>query len=1072
MTNHWADIGNATLVIAMGANPTENHPACMAHVNRARTKAPKTLPNGTVSNKPAATMIVIDPRKTRTALQADRYIRIRPGTDIAFDNAVVKSIITTMEAKADGDPAKGAFFGYLNQGGADTYKGTFFTDGGAGLVSAAPASTVPFASKYTDARFVVAPTGTDYDREKIVASTGLPATTETGDVTISNYPKRLSDCRAAYNGGNVNTVYERLKAHVAPYSLEAAAAICGCTAGEIKYVADQIILHSRCSSLKADGVTVEHDPTKAEFRSTTYLYAMGLTQHTYGSQNVKALAVIQTLMGNMGRCGGGINALRGIHNVQGSTDMGLLYGNIPAYSGNPTVRVGPVDVFAADGTTLVESPHAFGKYMDALWGNPLSGAPGAGPGYAARQSMDGTYADAYNTGAMALQQRGFFNMTLKFFGGYSQALAITDPALRKPLVDSIYGLWPKGNGDNHIVMFRKMGQAAKLQSEYSKKFSAGATGSITLGFNDVISGDAGKPVVVVPAGGGTPFVEGDDYSVDYAAGVITRLATAPSLAQAAQVDVTYYPHGITAACVWGQNPANTEPNQSKVREGLKNLDLLVTVDMFETETTACDRKVGGITYLIPTAAHVEKAGSVTNSGRTLQWRYQSVPPSGNTKDDNELLLRFAKALDDANAFSHIEDVWAAQTPAITGSVYSNLYGTPYGWTPGVGAFDDATEAAYLIDYATLGVNASSPTTYAQIELSGSEFVAERVYREMCQPGGSGGTIWIYVEAYDTGRTGRKHTGQADWATANRAKSRSTWDGNNILAYPGWGYSWLVNRRVFYNNSEVPGDVGDFYMGPDSCSRLFVSTNTATLNYSRWYRTIHRLSDKPDVVLAGTLASPHFVAKPGGLPTEKVSYAGRFPAHTEPYETPREDVASAWGRNTKGTAAWDLVPANTPVAGRGFTIAGGKPVDDPAASTYPLVLTTIRCVEHFQGGPITRNNAYNHEAEPEPWIELTSYDAYRYAIRAGDYVRIITARTDGLPGDVLQPYGQGFKARIGAGVASNQRVGKGVVAIPWHWGEQGLSTGSRANDLTIDAMDANTTIPEYKACLCRIERIVP
>ena len=50
-------------------------------------------------------------------------------------------------------------------------------------------------------------------------------------------------------------------------------------------------------------------------------------------------AQIQMLMGNMGRDGGGINALRGIHNVQGSTDMGLLYGNIPAYSGNPGTQV-------------------------------------------------------------------------------------------------------------------------------------------------------------------------------------------------------------------------------------------------------------------------------------------------------------------------------------------------------------------------------------------------------------------------------------------------------------------------------------------------------------------------------------------------------------------------------------------------------------------------------------------------------------------------------------------------------------------------------------------------------------
>ncbi len=79
------------------------------------------------------------------------------------------------------------------------------------------------------------------------------------------------------------------------------------------------------------------------------LYAMGITQHTYGGENVKLFAQIQTLMGNKGRCGGGINALRGIHNVQGSTDMGLLYGNIPGYSGNPTEQY------------PAPSPNAFGR---------------------------------------------------------------------------------------------------------------------------------------------------------------------------------------------------------------------------------------------------------------------------------------------------------------------------------------------------------------------------------------------------------------------------------------------------------------------------------------------------------------------------------------------------------------------------------------------------------------------------------------------------------------------------------------------------------------------------------------
>ncbi len=70
-----------------------------------------------------------------------------------------------------------------------------------------------------------------------------------------------------------------------------------------------------------------------------------------------------------------------------------------------------------------------------------------------------------------------------------------------------------------------------------------------------------------------------------------------------------------------------------------------------------------------------------------------------------------------------------------------------------------------------------------------------------------------------------------------------------------------------------------------------------------------------------------------------------------------------------------------------------PVGTPA--DFPLVLTTVRCVEHFQGGPITRNNWFNVELEPEPWIELNSADARANGIKDGDYVKIVTARTEAL-----------------------------------------------------------------------------
>lgn len=911
MTNNWTDMGNSSCFIVMGANPSENHPASMAHINRARDAGAK--------------LIVIDPRQTRTARQADRYIRIRPGTDIAFIMGLTKYVIDQMEDAGSSVPAgtKANFFSFLNDG---TYGGTFFPDGGgAGVV-------VPGLSKYTDARFVVKADGSDYERTTFLDSGS--------GKSFSDFP-----VRAASIDANPNTVYNRLKQHVAPYDTATVADICGCTEAELIYVANAYIDNSRCSS-------VGNDPTvgvSGGYRALTMLYAMGLTQHTYGAQNVKSFAVIQSLLGNMGRAGGGINALRGIHNVQGSTDMGLLYHLIPGYSGNPTLMPGA----AVPG---VSDPNAFGIYMDGLWGNPTSGT-------GTRTTYDSSYDDSYNTAAMGLQQRGFWNMTHKFFGDTT--------CNDRTRMDQIYALWPKTNGDDHITMFRKM-----------------------------ITGD------------------------------------------------------ITACVAWGQNPAVTEPNQSKIRDGLKELDLLVVADLFENETAGCDRKLGSATYLIPTCSYAEEAGSVTNSGRVLQWRERASLPAGNSKADLELLLRLAKEIDLAGGFSHISAVWDAMAPALVyTNVYDKLYGTPYGWTPGgATAFEDVSGTAEIWRGADL-----APTTGT---VYGSEWVAELMYQEMCIGTNTGGTMWIYTNGYVADYTSNRHVNQAAWGTYNRSKNRENADPNGTLSYPGWGYAWLVNRRVLYNNGDInvggtAADITDFFMGPDSVARMFVSTKGDTLNYSRWYRKIHRMSDKPDTVLAGDTSSPHYQ---GGI-----AMSGRFPGHCEPYETPRADLASVWGRNTRGGAQWDLVKADTLVAGRGGVLA----------ADFPLVLTSIRCVEHFQGGPITRNNPWNVEAEPEPWVEINSLDAQPLGIKTGDWVNVITARSNSTSDQEARttgaPFAMGFRARVGVGLQTNQRVGRGVVAIPWHWGDRGLSTGSRANDLCIDAGDANTTIPEYKACLCKIEK---
>ena len=997
MTNNWSDIGNATLIVVMGANPVENHPACVAHMNRARFPKDyfKYLADGVTpdprASKKEASLIVIDPRKTRTALQVDstrpgdRFVRIRPGTDIAFVNGVVNEILKRMHSPTSTVPlaVKDKFFAYLNQGADGTpalSKQTFYTNRTTGTGFAAAAqSSVKYGSKYTDARFIINGAGNDYDRADVGVAGDALVGGETANQIIYNFPKK-----AASIDGDPNTVYNRLKAHVAPYTLATVADICGCTTTDIEFVAKAYIDNSRCSSgatpdadgnWPGNGAAVgplgEH-PTNPDYRATTMLYAMGLTQHTCGAQNVKSFAVLQTLMGNNGRAGGGINALRGIHNVQGSTDMGMLFGNIPAYSGNPLTQV----------TSIADSAdpsynNAFGKYMDALWGLPLSGT-----GATARADMNGSYDDAYYIGRGALQQQGFFNMT-RFWYGPVDAAGVSDIADNQRMkMDAAYSLWPKGNGHNHVKMFREM------------------------------------------ASGNT-----------------------------------------TCAVVWGQNPAVTEPNQGKVREGLKKVKLLVVADMFETETAAVDRDNGTVTFLLPSCSHVEKAGSSANSGRVLQWRYQSTLPQGDSKDDTELLLRLAKALDTANAFTHIKDVWdtVAYGFTYTGSVYDNLYGRQYGWD----GVSDFNTVALSGDYCTsLGTLADvAPTYNAAYNLLGSEAVAEKAYRQMCGAAGGTGCIWIYTNGYSTGKGTNKHTGQADWDVSNRAKSRSRWDGNATFAFPGWGYSWLVNRRVLYNNGEIPGDINDFFMTAESQSRLFVaSAPPALLDYSRWYRTYHKLSDTPRKA-DNTVPAIHV------LP-------GKFPGHTEPYESPREDLVATFGKNaTTGSGVVGTETANTYM---NLLMTGS---DWGVKADYPLVLTTIRCVEHFQGGPITRNNWWNVEAEPQPWIEINSADALAATppIKDGDMVRIVTARNDvannpAFVGSKIESAypraldGEGYIARVGTGLPVNQKVGRGVVAIPWHWGDRGLSTGSRANDLTIDAGDANTYIPEFKACLCKIEKM--
>ncbi|HEY5473830.1 MAG TPA: hypothetical protein VIK32_11635, partial [Candidatus Limnocylindrales bacterium] len=338
------------------------------------------------------------------------------------------------------------------------------------------------------------------------------------------------------------------------------------------------------------------------------------------------------------------------------------------------------------------------------------------------------------------------------------------------------------------------------------------------------------------------------------------------------------------------------------------------------------------TYLIPACAHVEEAGSVTNSGRWLQWRERACAPKGNSKADIELLLRFAYALDQANAFSHIVSFWGTGlttpiVPAVSGKAYAELYGK-YGWKPTDAtkfeALSTTTEMWPARDYLGILPITGAPVTAPVNKLVyGSEVITEAIYKEVCRPlnyvGASGlagdfstltgGTMWIYSGA-GTGGGAADTTGQAaynpagigrnvmpvvtsagntvNWLVANKAKSRNNVvkgnDANGANNYPRWGWAWLLNRRVFYNNGEISGDQADNFVSPGLVSCLFTMNvaGNAVAGWATAYRKYKTFADAPSVTVG-----PHFVDQVAGGKT----FMGRFPGHTEPTESPRDDLVT-------------------------------------------------------------------------------------------------------------------------------------------------------------------------------------
>jgi len=240
-----------------------------------------------------ATLIHVDPRFTRTSAKADFYTALRSGTDIAFLGGMINYILSN---------------------------NLYFKD---------------YVVHYSNASFIV---GEKYSFKDGLFS-GFDKATRKYDKSTWAYELDENGIpKKDYTLKHPRCVFQLLKKHYSRYTLDKVSKVTGTSKEDLKKVYE---LYSATGK-----------PDKAG----TILYAMGWTQHTVGVQNIRAMAIIQILLGNMGMAGGGVNALRGESNVQGSTDHGLLYYIWPGYNPVPTGSVPTLADYVKKYTPVSKDP--------------------------------------------------------------------------------------------------------------------------------------------------------------------------------------------------------------------------------------------------------------------------------------------------------------------------------------------------------------------------------------------------------------------------------------------------------------------------------------------------------------------------------------------------------------------------------------------------------------------------------------------------------------------------------------------------------------------------------------------
>jgi formate dehydrogenase major subunit len=355
MTNGYVDFKNSDMMLIMGGNPAENHPCGYKWAIEA-----KRLRNTKI--------IVVDPRFTRTAATADMFCQIRAGSDIAFLGGVINYAIENNRIAHDYlvDYTNAAFvvkegFKLPDDGlysGFDPSTNIYdkstwnYQEGGdlsGSAATAAPAghhanAADEHANSFQGAANKPGGMGQGYQAGGPIGAKANESPKPTPILPPNvGYDLTLQHPRC---------VFQLLKQQYSRYTPEMVERITGIPKDQFLKVADLY------TSIRTNG-----DMKKVG----TILYAVGWTQHTFGTQIIRTAAMLQLMLGNVGRVGGGVNALRGHSNIQGATDMGGVFDIWPGYLKVPNPADSDLAAYLKRATPTTSKPAHWDSYN--YWSN-------------------------------------------------------------------------------------------------------------------------------------------------------------------------------------------------------------------------------------------------------------------------------------------------------------------------------------------------------------------------------------------------------------------------------------------------------------------------------------------------------------------------------------------------------------------------------------------------------------------------------------------------------------------------------------------------------------------------------